>query len=267
MSCENCANAYDEGYTAGHNAENARLREAIGLATTAVPTMEMDAADPVGMMQRVVAEVTRLRAQADALADALEGLVEEVWPSEMIAEGIEPEEGVSVAGPVDGGTVADARAALRAYREPGSPAIHTKYLDDQLVERCITCLERWPCKEATQSRLREKAIVLGVAEWALTRDERNDVETIQGARGWRECPEHNGFWLSPQDNHTCVHPLPNPLTDTPEGAWEFVQILKWAEAKGRALAVGWMGNGYGDFRAAIIAALATAVRNESEVEG
>ena len=26
MSCENCANAYDEGYTAGHNAENARLR-------------------------------------------------------------------------------------------------------------------------------------------------------------------------------------------------------------------------------------------------
>lgn len=95
----------------------------------------------------------------------------------------------------------------------------------------------------------------------------NDIETIQKARGWRECPEHNGFWLSPQDNHTCVHPLPNPLTDTPEGAWEFVQILKWAEAKGRALAVGWMGNGYGDFRAAIIAALATAVRNESEVEG
>ena len=27
MNCENCANAYDEGYTAGHNAENARLRE------------------------------------------------------------------------------------------------------------------------------------------------------------------------------------------------------------------------------------------------
>lgn len=25
--------------------------------------------------------------------------------------------------------------------------VHTKYLDDQLVERCITCLERWPCKE------------------------------------------------------------------------------------------------------------------------
>lgn len=63
------------------------------------------------------AENARLREQAEALADALEGLVEEVWPSEMIAEGTEPEEGVSVAGPVDGGTVADARAALRAYRE------------------------------------------------------------------------------------------------------------------------------------------------------
>ena len=70
MSCENCANAYDEGYTAGHNAENARLREAIGLATTAVPTMEMDAADPVGMMQRVVAEIDTLREQVEALEAA-----------------------------------------------------------------------------------------------------------------------------------------------------------------------------------------------------
>lgn len=67
--------------------------------------------------ERVKAENARLRAQAEALAEALEGLVEEVWPSEMIAEGMKPEEGVSVAGPVDGGTVADARTALRAYRE------------------------------------------------------------------------------------------------------------------------------------------------------
>ena len=27
MNCENCANAYDEGYTAGHNAEITRLRQ------------------------------------------------------------------------------------------------------------------------------------------------------------------------------------------------------------------------------------------------
>jgi len=40
-----------------------RLRVAVGLATTAVPTMEMDPDHPVEMMQRVVAEVERLRAQ------------------------------------------------------------------------------------------------------------------------------------------------------------------------------------------------------------
>ena len=38
-----------------------RLREAIGLATTAVPTMEMDVDDPIGMMHRVVNEIQRLR--------------------------------------------------------------------------------------------------------------------------------------------------------------------------------------------------------------
>lgn len=42
-------------------------------------------------------------------------------------------------------------AALRAYREPWA-TVHTKYLDDQLVERCITCLERWPCKEDNHDR-------------------------------------------------------------------------------------------------------------------
>lgn len=36
MSCENCANAYDEGYTAGHNAENARLREQAEALATAL---------------------------------------------------------------------------------------------------------------------------------------------------------------------------------------------------------------------------------------
>jgi hypothetical protein len=50
-------------------AENERLRAeavgfitAVGLATTAVPTMEINVSDPVGMMQRVVAENERLRA-------------------------------------------------------------------------------------------------------------------------------------------------------------------------------------------------------------
>lgn len=119
--------------------------------------------------------------------------------------------------------------------------------------------------------------LLGTAEGTTM----NDVETIQRARGWRECSEHNGFWLSPQDNHTCVHPLPNPLTDTPDGWWEFEQILKWAHDKGWELALEllprgpyhadvytkdrlWLGLGRGDFRAAIVAALAAAVRRESE---
>lgn len=44
-------------------AEVERLLQAIGLATTAVPNMEIDVTDPIGMMQRVVVEVDRLRAQ------------------------------------------------------------------------------------------------------------------------------------------------------------------------------------------------------------
>ena len=44
-------------------AEVERLLQAIGLATTVVPNMEIDVTDPIGMMQRVVAEVERLRAQ------------------------------------------------------------------------------------------------------------------------------------------------------------------------------------------------------------
>jgi hypothetical protein len=44
---------------------------AVGLATTAVPTMEINASDPVGMMQRVVAEVQNLRATNERLRAAL----------------------------------------------------------------------------------------------------------------------------------------------------------------------------------------------------
>ena len=36
VTCGNCANAYDEGYTAGHNAENARLREQAEALATAL---------------------------------------------------------------------------------------------------------------------------------------------------------------------------------------------------------------------------------------
>lgn len=42
-------------------AENARLLQAIGLATTAVPSMVMRPNDPIGMMQEVCAENARLR--------------------------------------------------------------------------------------------------------------------------------------------------------------------------------------------------------------
>ena len=50
--------------------ENEQLRQAIGLATTAVPTMEIDVSDPVGMMQRVVNEVTTLRKALKELVEA-----------------------------------------------------------------------------------------------------------------------------------------------------------------------------------------------------
>lgn len=51
-------------------AEIERLLQAVGLATTAVPDMQIDVKDPVGMMRRVVAENERLRA---ALRDIASG--------------------------------------------------------------------------------------------------------------------------------------------------------------------------------------------------
>lgn len=68
------------------------------------------------VIDALLAENARLREQAEALAGALEDIQH------------------------------GAASTLRAYREPWA-TVHTKYLDDQLVERCITCLERWPCKE------------------------------------------------------------------------------------------------------------------------
>lgn len=134
----------------------------------------------------------------------------------------------------------------------------------------------------------------------------SDVTTIQRARGWRwfgarddsqSCIGRRFFTTAPERNWRYSHEVsvacgdaheppwaisPDPLADTPEGWWEFGQIIKWAHEKGWAFvleiavhhycavvngAAGWMGNGYGDFRTAIIAALAEAVRRESEAEG
>lgn len=133
----------------------------------------------------------------------------------------------------------------------------------------------------------------------------NDTETIQRARGWRWYGASDGKmcvgrrWFSPVsggefgsihevlascgDAHDPPWPVArDPLADTPEGWWEFGQIIKWAHEKDWAFvleiavhhycavvngAAGWMGNGYGDFRTAIIAALAEAVRRESEDKG
>jgi len=47
-------------------AEVERLRQAVGLATTAVGDMVIDVENPIGMMQRVVAEVERLKAELAA---------------------------------------------------------------------------------------------------------------------------------------------------------------------------------------------------------
>lgn len=93
----------------------------------------------------------------------------------------------------------------------------------------------------------------------------NDVETIQRARGWRE-----SVWPF----------LPDPLADNPEDWWEFGQILNWAHAKGWRLEIdhhagdyqvsvwvvdhwGSLSEGHPDFRAAIVAAIAAAVRRTS----
>ena len=58
--------------------ELSRLREAIGLATTALPSMEVDASDPVGMMRRVVDEHRAVVAERDQLAANLASLEESI---------------------------------------------------------------------------------------------------------------------------------------------------------------------------------------------
>ena len=66
-------------------AENERLQEelsimtqAVGLATTAVPDMEIDVTDPIGMMHKVVAEVARLREENAKLVKELAAIREDI---------------------------------------------------------------------------------------------------------------------------------------------------------------------------------------------
>jgi len=93
VSCENCADAYDEGYTAGHNAENARLRG------------DLDTA--LGLRRMESRRVDTVRDQAEALAAALETVL-------YYAE-------TYTVARFERGKVAGARATLRAYREGGCP--------------------------------------------------------------------------------------------------------------------------------------------------
>ncbi|HRR41756.1 MAG TPA: hypothetical protein P5244_11040, partial [Syntrophales bacterium] len=48
-------------------AENEKYHQAIGLATTALPSMQIDPNDPVGMMHKVVAQITALRAELERM--------------------------------------------------------------------------------------------------------------------------------------------------------------------------------------------------------
>ena len=48
--------------------QNAALAQAVGLLTTLAPSMEIDPADPVRMAQQVLAEVERMRAEAERQA-------------------------------------------------------------------------------------------------------------------------------------------------------------------------------------------------------
>ncbi len=126
MNCENCANAYDEGYTAGHNAENARLREQAAILQDGRCTSCMEPINPLNMKCRCVRnefetlyfqltecenEVSSIREQAEALADALEELQATV---QATCEGWQ----VDIPGlEILGEALDEADAALRAFRE------------------------------------------------------------------------------------------------------------------------------------------------------
>ena len=115
----------------------------------------------------------------------------------------------------------------------------------------------------------------------------SDVETIQRERGWHRdfcCSEPDCDWKDMWRNGDSIGLLPDPLADTPEGWWEFGQILKWADGEGYYFTVhtqheqmiaACFRSGYSSLkfhqheteRGARIAALAAAVRHESEATG
>ena len=102
MSCENCANAYDEGYTAGHKAENARLRG------------DLDTA--LGLRRMESRRVDTVRDQAEALAAALEATKQTAGQLLVLKEatGVIPADLAEV---FVSRACEMAAAALRAYRE------------------------------------------------------------------------------------------------------------------------------------------------------
>jgi hypothetical protein len=54
------------------------LRQAVGLATTCVPSMEMDCEHPIEMMQQVCAKVARLREWNDEQYQTIRGLQDDL---------------------------------------------------------------------------------------------------------------------------------------------------------------------------------------------
>ena len=100
----------------------------------------------------------------------------------------------------------------------------------------------------------------------------NAVETVYRAMGWRPALWNGRYWHEPGAPEEAVaYPLPDPLADTPEGWWEFGQILEWAEwsvqwdvAMAKVFDSMWrLEKGVGNqFRAAFIETLAEELWNK-----
>ncbi len=90
-------------------ADAAKWIQAVGLASTIVGDMEIDVSDPVGMMQKVVAEVERLEAEVKELRSWYEDGLE---CAAVIAEGMAEEVTDSYSG--RGMTCVRIAAAIRA---------------------------------------------------------------------------------------------------------------------------------------------------------